>query len=234
MAPCGGPRCRNTPNAARWRRRCWCSLGAAAQLVRNFKDVAVDQTSDRRRQFTLAHCITEIVQTFEAGAQGPLPQLVVDVPTELELDSYPVHWSGSHQPPGKRAHPMHLPTGPGARCLLRRRCSTTHGAHQFWVTTGSAFPQSDLPRIFDPFFTTRLGQGGSGLGLSIVYRLVTQTLGGRIQCQRSDTGRGAMFIIDLPLIARAAGGFCGSNPALPAAAPSEDASTTPCICATTC
>ena len=53
-------------------------------------------------------------------------------------------------------------------------------------------------KIFEPFFTTRRGQGGSGLGLHIVYNLVTQKLGGTISFQ-SQVGVGATFLITLPL-----------------------------------
>ena len=52
--------------------------------------------------------------------------------------------------------------------------------------------------IFDPFFTTRLGRGGSGLGLSIAYNIVTGLLGGKIWVV-SEPGAGAEFIIEIPL-----------------------------------
>lgn len=55
-------------------------------------------------------------------------------------------------------------------------------------------------RVFDPFFTTRMGQGGSGLGLYIVYNIVTSLLGGSIEVS-SQPGRGTCFTIDLPLCA---------------------------------
>lgn len=63
---------------------------------------------------------------------------------------------------------------------------------------GRGIPPEILGRIFDPFFTTRLGQGGSGLGLSIVYRLVTTLLGGRIGVD-STAGVGTRFTVTLPL-----------------------------------
>jgi signal transduction histidine kinase len=55
-------------------------------------------------------------------------------------------------------------------------------------------------RIFDPFFTTRLGQGGSGLGLHVVFSLVVDLLGGRIDVD-STPGQGARFIVRLPQVA---------------------------------
>jgi signal transduction histidine kinase len=59
-------------------------------------------------------------------------------------------------------------------------------------------------RIFEPFFTTKRGQGGSGLGLSIVYNLVTKTLGGTILCN-SMPGAGTEFVITIPDEERARG-----------------------------
>jgi len=50
---------------------------------------------------------------------------------------------------------------------------------------GCGIAQAHLARVFDPFFTTKLGQGGSGLGLNIVYNLVTKTLGGTIHVASS-------------------------------------------------
>jgi signal transduction histidine kinase len=59
--------------------------------------------------------------------------------------------------------------------------------------------------VFDPFFTTRRGQGGSGLGLHIVYNIVTGTLGGGIEVA-SELGRGTRFTLDIPTVAPEAEG----------------------------
>jgi signal transduction histidine kinase len=63
---------------------------------------------------------------------------------------------------------------------------------------GCGIPEAFLSRIFDPFFTSRMGQGGSGLGLSIVYKLVTQSLAGSIAVE-SEVGVGTTFTVELPL-----------------------------------
>ena len=63
---------------------------------------------------------------------------------------------------------------------------------------GQGIPAAHLEKVFDPFFTTKLGKGGSGLGLNIVYNLVTTSLGGRIQVS-SVPGQGACFTLSLPL-----------------------------------
>src|SRR5262249_35799019 len=68
---------------------------------------------------------------------------------------------------------------------------------------GVGIAPANLKRIFDPFFTTKLGQGGSGLGLNIVYNLVTDVLGGTIRVE-SELGEGTRIILTLPLSAPAA------------------------------
>ena len=66
-----------------------------------------------------------------------------------------------------------------------------------YADDGGGIPAAHLGKIFDPFFTTRRGQGGSGLGLHIIYNLITQKLGGTIRCE-SEPGQGTRFIIQLP------------------------------------
>jgi signal transduction histidine kinase len=65
---------------------------------------------------------------------------------------------------------------------------------------GHGMDAEHLKHIFDPFFTTRLGQGGSGLGLNIVYNLVTRILGGSIDVS-STQGAGTTFTLYLPKVA---------------------------------
>jgi len=62
---------------------------------------------------------------------------------------------------------------------------------------GVGMPDHVRHRVFDPFFTTRLGQGGSGLGLSISYRLATATLGGSLTVD-STPGQGSCFTLTFP------------------------------------
>ena len=63
---------------------------------------------------------------------------------------------------------------------------------------GKGMAPNVLDRLFDPFFTTKRHQGGSGLGTHIVYNLVTQALGGTIDC-RSEPEGGTTFVLSLPL-----------------------------------
>lgn len=63
--------------------------------------------------------------------------------------------------------------------------------------TGIGIPAENLGRIFEPFFTTRGQKGGTGLGLSVTYGIVTEH-GGAIEVQ-SAPGSGSTFRVWLPL-----------------------------------
>jgi two-component system, NtrC family, sensor kinase len=63
---------------------------------------------------------------------------------------------------------------------------------------GCGIPSEHLGKIFEPFFTTARAKGGTGLGLHIVYNLVTQKLQGTIQVH-SEVGVGTTFVLSLPL-----------------------------------
>ena len=67
---------------------------------------------------------------------------------------------------------------------------------------GKGISSLNLPKIFDPFFTTNRGKGGTGLGLNVTYNIVTNVLGGTIEC-RSDEGQGVEFLIGLHVKERA-------------------------------
>ncbi|BFM09646.1 HAMP domain-containing sensor histidine kinase [Halioxenophilus aromaticivorans] len=59
---------------------------------------------------------------------------------------------------------------------------------------GRGISQKNLPMIFDPFFTTRRNRGGTGLGLNIIYNIVTGPLGGSIECH-SEENEGVQFLL---------------------------------------
>jgi len=63
---------------------------------------------------------------------------------------------------------------------------------------GKGIPKENLSKIFDPFYTTKRGKGGTGLGLHIVYNIVTQKLKGSIHCE-SELKKGTKFIIAFPI-----------------------------------
>jgi PAS domain S-box-containing protein len=173
----------------------------AAKLISNFKDVAVDQASSRRRQFALREVVDEILHTAQPLFKGTTHQVCVTIPPDIALDSFP---------------------GPLEQVLINLLTnSVTHGfegrsdghiairAEQKdsrvelrYEDDGCGIPAHSLPHVFEPFYTTKLGRGGSGLGMYLVYNLVSNVLGGSIRVQ-STPGEGTWIDITLPLVAPA-------------------------------
>ncbi len=88
-----------------------------------------------------------------------------------------------------------------------------------FIDDGCGMSPEVLRRVFDPFFTTALGKGGSGLGISISYELITGPLGGNIEVI-SEIDQGTQFIITLPRVAPVGHGALGDVLPLPAPSPS--------------
>ena len=178
------------------------SLSRAEELVRSFKQVAMDQTSEQRRRFELGGFLHEMAITLSPMVKNS-PYVLEITPIEaLEMDSYP----------GALGQ---IFTNLLSNALLHAFDGRRHGHIRVtprqtapgWVEIrfdddGNGIPAANLPRIFDPFFTTRLGKGGSGLGLHIVYNLATRILGGRVEVD-SAPGRGSSFVLTLPCTAPA-------------------------------
>jgi signal transduction histidine kinase len=174
------------------------NLQRAADLVTNFKQVAVDQTSTQRRTFLLAEVVAGNVLTLLPSIRRTPFEVVQSVPDELMMDSYPgplgqvianlVNNALMHAFDGRSEGKVEL---------------VAEYEKPDWIALhvrddGNGISASNQERIFDPFFTTKMGVGGSGLGLHIVHSIVSDILGGRISV-RSEEGCGTCFTLSLPL-----------------------------------
>jgi PAS domain S-box-containing protein len=176
------------------------NLGRAHHLIQSFKQVAVDQTSDRRREFDLRVMLNEIAATLQPLLRNTVHPLLLDIPEGVVMNSYPgplgqiinnfVNNALLHGFDGEAVGSMSL----SARLIGASKVEIC------FADTGKGMAPEHLKRIFDPFFTTRLGQGGSGLGLNIVYNQVTHILGGTVEVS-SELGQGTQFTLLLPLVA---------------------------------
>ncbi|MFZ6871045.1 ATP-binding protein [Undibacterium sp. Di27W] len=176
------------------------SLDRAAQLILSFKQVAVDQSSNHRRNFDLSTTLNEILITLEPMYSRTTHRLHIDLEPNIAMESYPgalaqiltnsVNNSLTHGFEGLDHGNMYLKT----------RLSGQHQVEIVFSDDGAGISAEHLARVFDPFFTTKLGKGGSGLGMHIVYNLVTDVLGGKIELG-SELGKGTTLSLILPLVA---------------------------------
>jgi PAS domain S-box-containing protein len=172
------------------------NLTRAAELVKSFKLVAVDQVSEEKRRFNVKEYIETVLLSLRPKYKRTPHTVEVRCPQDLAIVSYPgavsqvitnlVMNSLLHAFDGVAHGRMTLELSAAeGRCVMR------------YADNGRGIPPEHLKKIYDPFFTTKRGRGGSGLGLHVVYNLVTRTLGGRIECA-SEPGRGTVFTIAFP------------------------------------
>ncbi len=180
------------------------NLVRAGDLMRKFRQVAADQASEQRRPFDLAEMVQELLATLSPTLQRQPHRVLTDIPAGLRLESYPgplgqvlinlINNALLHAfPPGQSGEICIGAEAQGEQILL-------HVADN-----GRGMDAATLAQLFKPFFSTRIGQGGMGLGMPIVDRLVHKTLGGQIAV-RSTPGQGTVFEIRLPRVAPGANG----------------------------
>jgi signal transduction histidine kinase len=169
----------------------------AASLVRSFKQVAVDQSSDNIRHFNLGKYVNEILLSLQPKLKGRPIKVQVECPPELEMDSFPGAVSqvvtnmvvNSLVHGFERDQPGHI--------TIRARLDEEDMVSFEFGDDGAGMDADTLSKLFDPFFTTKRGSGGSGLGGHILYNLVTGALGGSLRVE-SSPGKGLQYFLRFP------------------------------------
>jgi signal transduction histidine kinase len=173
------------------------SLQHAAELIHSFKQVAVDQTSSKRREFDLLETLNEIVATLHHKIKRTGISLSVDGPENIVLNSFPgplgqvitnlFNNAVLHGFDGKSDGEIHI-----------RFTMIGDEVRILFADNGVGVTEENIKKLFDPFYTTKLGKGGSGLGLNIVHNIISDLMGGSIHVESKI---GTTFEIKLPLIA---------------------------------
>ena len=175
------------------------NLNRAAELIASFKQVAVDQSSEDRRKFNFKNYLNEILTSLKHEYKRTNHRIEVTGADDLEIDSYPGAFSQivTNLLMNSLIHAYDQGNDGNIRFEVRRENGS---AVLHYSDNGKGIPPENLGRIFEPFFTTRRGKGGSGLGMHIVYNLVTTKLNGTINCA-SEVGQGTAFTVTFPVSA---------------------------------
>ncbi|MEI8156657.1 MAG: ATP-binding protein [Burkholderiales bacterium] len=171
------------------------AMKQAAVLIESFKQVAVDQTSERRREFDLRATVEDVVCALRPSLHGWPVVIVNEVPSGLICDSFPGPLGQIVTNLVQNAC-LHAFCGcEGGTVTLSVPVGSSESTIQLAVTDdGLGMDSVTLAHIFDPFFTTKLGKGGSGLGLSVCHRIATTILAGELAVV-STPGLGSCFTL---------------------------------------
>ncbi len=169
------------------------NLEKTAHLVKSFKQIAVDQTSEEKREFNFKNYIEEVLFSINNIIRQTNLKIETICDDSINVNSYPgaisqiltnliinsIRHGFDKNEKGNIAIEVHKNFD--EICFV-------------YKDDGKGIPSLHLEKIFDPFFTTNREKGGTGLGLNIIYNIITNTLGGRITCN-STKGEGVEFVI---------------------------------------
>lgn len=173
------------------------NLLRAAELIRSFKRIAVDQSSDERREFNLKENMEGLLLSLGSIIKKTNHKININCDEDINLFTYP-----------------------GAFTQILTNLIMNSFIHAFnendtglidinfeeknnqvimnYKDNGKGIKKEIIGKIFDPFFTTSRAHGGSGLGLNIVYNIIKSTFRGDISCT-SQENEGTKFILTFNL-----------------------------------
>ncbi len=172
------------------------NLNRAAELIQSFKQIAVDSSIESKRTFNLKGYLEEILFSLQPKLKRTKHHVMINGDKTLTLKSYPGAFSQiiTNLMVNSIIH-AYEPEDEG---LIQINFYANHREITLcYSDNGRGIIEENKSKIFDPFFTTCRGSGGSGLGLHLVYNLVTQQLNGTIECY-SQVGQGTQFTMKFP------------------------------------
>jgi PAS domain S-box-containing protein len=176
------------------------NLNRAAELITSFKQVAADRNYSDQRTFDLGDLTEQVVMSLRPGLRKHNLTLNVDCQPNLTMNSYPGPYGQVLTNLFLNSVAHAFPDGKAGAVDIQVRESGKDNVEILFSDNGCGMSLDVRRRAFDPFFTTRRDQGGTGLGLHIVYSIVTNRLGGRLDLD-SEPGGGTRIQIILPRVA---------------------------------
>jgi signal transduction histidine kinase len=175
------------------------NLTRAADLVHSFKQVAADQASGERRKFDMADWLQDLLTSLSPVLRKTKHEVTIECPPGIVVDTYPGALGQvlTNLLVNAKAHAY--AEGQPGQLSIRVSEPRPETLRIVFADDGKGIPAENIGKVFDPFFTTGRSTGSTGLGLHIVYNLVTSRLEGHIRLE-SHLGQGTRFTIDLPKV----------------------------------
>lgn len=173
------------------------NLIRAAELLGSFKQISVDQTGSIKTKFFLKEYLESIFFALKHEYKNKPFTYSINGDASLELYSFPGAFSQIYTNLIMNSIKHGLTEGQElfVDISFYKEDQTLTILYQ---DNGKGIARNEIKNIFDPFYTSKRNEGGSGLGLSIVYNIVTSNLSGSISCQ-SEINEGVLFTIKIPI-----------------------------------
>ena len=173
------------------------NLERTAQLVRSFKQIAADQTSEKKRMFYLKDYIEEVIFSLKYITKKTNLEININCNDTININSYPGAYSQIITNLVLNSI-RHGYKNKDDGIITITATKINNNIELIYKDNGTGIAEENLSNIFEPFFTTNREQGGIGLGLNVIYNIVTSNLNGTITCA-SQQGKGVTFTINIPI-----------------------------------
>ena len=175
------------------------NLRRAVDLVQRFKRTSIDRSSQQKREYLLAELIQDVLTTLHNTLKQTTVDIEVDCPENLKLYGTPglLEQVLTNLITNSISHGFDNGNCSG-RIVIKAGQTDTRRLIIDYQDDGIGMNDEIRRRAFEPFFTTKRANGGSGLGLYVIYNIITQQMAGTVQII-STPGTGAHFHIDCPI-----------------------------------
>lgn len=176
------------------------NLNNASNMVSSFKLIAVDQSMEEKKEFELVHSIENLSQNLNVLLRKAHHELIIEGDKPIEMFSYPgaITQVITHFVMNSIEHGFSGSERGLIKIYVRQEGKNVTLVYE---DNGQGMDEEQVHRIFEPFYTSKLGKGSSGLGLNIVYNLVTGVLKGRVSAI-SRRNEGMRFTLVIPAIVK--------------------------------
>lgn len=176
------------------------NLVKTAHLVKSFKQISVDQTSEIKRKFNIKSYFEDTIFSLNNMLKKNKIEVNIHLNEDIVITSYPGEYSQiiTNLIQNTIKHAYSKNTKNNNQIIDIKISKVKNTLEIVFQDYGVGISQENLKKIFNPFFTTNRENGGTGLGLNIIYNIITSKLNGEIKC-RSKLNEGTSFIIKIPL-----------------------------------
>ncbi len=172
------------------------NLERASNLIGSFKQIAVDQSVDEKRVFVLKDYINEVLLSLNPKVKKTKHKIIVDCEDDIEIYASPGGLSQIIANLVVNSLVHAFDDSFEGIIKIKVKCENSEIIIEY-SDNGKGISENDIKKIYEPFFTTKRGSGGTGLGLNIVYNIVSKEYNGKIKCN-SIPGNGTIFTIRIP------------------------------------
>ncbi len=173
------------------------NLKRSADLVRDFKEISVDQTNEIKKEFNIKEYLEKIILSVHNKTKQKQVEIRLDCDDTIVINSYPGVYAQivTNLIINSLIHGFDTKNNGKIDIIVSYKKDTLSIIYK---DDGKGIDEDNIKKIFNPFFTTKRDQGGSGLGLNIIYNLITSRLNGSIEC-KSEVDKWTQFNINIPL-----------------------------------